>query len=91
MLDKATLESSRKGCDVMNIKFALGVSILLLTLLLSGCAGYYSGYGYYDQPYGYGYYGYPYGRFNYHYDNDDFHHRHRHDGDHHDRDHHDHW
>ena len=37
--------------------------VLLIGLLLTGCAGYYGGYGYYDYPYydyGYGYYGYPY-------------------------------
>jgi hypothetical protein len=37
--------------------------VFLIGLMLVGCAGYYSGYGYYDYPYydyGYGYYGYPY-------------------------------
>ena len=37
--------------------------VLLIGLLLTGCAGYYGGYGYPDYPYydyGYGYYGYPY-------------------------------
>ena len=40
----------------------LGI-VLLIGLMLTGCAGYYGGYGYYDYPYnnyGYGYYGYPY-------------------------------
>ena len=50
--------------------FVLGI-VLLIGLMLTGCAGYYGGYGYYDYPffgyddypyynYGYGYYGYPY-------------------------------
>ena len=41
--------------------------VLLIGLMLSGCAGYYGGYGYYDYPYydyGYGYYGYPYNYYN---------------------------
>ena len=38
----------------------LGI-VLLIGLMLSGCAGYYGGYGYYDFPYNnYGYYSYPY-------------------------------
>ncbi len=64
----------------MNIRFGLIALMLLLILALSGCAGYYSGYGYYNYPYGYGYYGYPYGRSYYHYDNGDFH-RYHHDRD----------
>lgn len=47
--------------------------VLLVGLMLTGCAGYYGGYGYHDFPnkhygyydypynnYGYGFYGYPY-------------------------------
>ena len=38
--------------------------IMLIGLVLTGCAGYYSGYGYYGNPYyndyDYGYYAYPY-------------------------------
>jgi len=40
----------------------LGI-VMLIGLILTGCAGYYGGYGYYDFPYydhDYGYYGYPY-------------------------------
>jgi len=36
---------------------------LLIGVMLTGCAGYYGGYGYYDSPYydyDYGYYGSPY-------------------------------
>ena len=43
-------------------KFILGI-VLLIGLMLTGCAGYYGGYGYYDYPYydyGYRYNGYPY-------------------------------
>ena len=42
--------------------FILGI-VLLIGLMLTGCAGYYGGYGYYDYPYynfGYGYYENPY-------------------------------
>jgi hypothetical protein len=44
--------------------FLLG-TVLLIGLMLTGCVGYYGGYGYYDYPhynYGYGYYGYPHYR-----------------------------
>jgi hypothetical protein len=37
--------------------------VLLIGFMLTGCAGYYGGYGYNDYPYNnydYGYYGYPY-------------------------------
>ena len=40
---------------------ALGI-VLLIGLMLTGCVGYYGGYGYYDYPYynnSYGYYLYP--------------------------------
>ena len=40
----------------------LGV-VLLIGLMLTGCVGYYGGYGYYDYPYadyGYRFYGFPY-------------------------------
>jgi hypothetical protein len=42
----------------------LGI-VLLIGLMLTGCAGYYSGYGYYESPYyqyDYGYYPYPHHR-----------------------------
>jgi hypothetical protein len=42
--------------------------VLLIGLMLTGCAGYYGGYGYYDFPYtdyGYGYYDYPYNNYGY--------------------------
>ena len=44
-------------------KIILWGIVLLIGLLLTGCVGYYGGYGYSDYPYydyGYGYYGYPY-------------------------------
>jgi hypothetical protein len=50
-------------------KIILGGMVLLTGLMLAGCAGTYSGYGYYNYPYhdyDYGYYGSPY---------DDGHHR----------------
>jgi hypothetical protein len=56
-----------KGSDQMNKRFVLLVTLLLVALILPGCAGYYSGYGYYGNgsPYGHGYYrhdyGYPHG------------------------------
>ena len=40
----------------------LGI-VFLIGFMLTGCAGYYGGYGFYDYPYydyGYRYYGYPY-------------------------------
>jgi hypothetical protein len=46
-------------------KFIFWGIVLLIGLLLTSCAGYYGGYGYYDYPYngyGYGYYGSPYYR-----------------------------
>ncbi len=70
----------KERSNVMNFKFGFIALMLLVILALSGCAGYYSGYGYYDYPYGYSYYGYPHGRF-YHYDRDDFHHHYQHDRD----------
>ncbi len=47
-------------------KIYFWIITLAFGLLLTGCAGYYSGYGYYDYPYydyGYGYY--PYGYYGY--------------------------
>ena len=47
---------------VRKVMIICGV-LLLIGIMLTGCAGYYSGYGYYDYPYydyGDGYYGYPY-------------------------------
>jgi hypothetical protein len=44
-------------------KVIFGGLALLIGLMLAGCAGYYSGYGYHEYPYHdyyYGYYGYPY-------------------------------
>ena len=51
-----------KGVISMDKKrIFLWVTMLVLGLMLTSCAGYYSGYGYYDYPYyDYGY-GYPYG------------------------------
>ena len=55
--------------------------VLLIGLMLTGCAGYYGGYGYYDYPYYgyydygypfYGYYGYPY--YGHHYEWGEHHH-----------------
>ena len=47
------------------MKILIGGAVLFLGLMSAGCAGYYSGYGYYDYPYyddyGYGYFVYPYG------------------------------
>jgi len=46
-------------------KFIFWGAVLLIGLMLTGCAGYYGGYGQYDYPYndyGYGYYGSPYYR-----------------------------
>ena len=46
------------------INILTGGIVLFLGLMLAGCAGYYSGYGYYDNPYyddyGSGYFVYPY-------------------------------
>ena len=64
-----------KGSDQMNKKFVLLVTLLLVALILPGCAGYYSGYGYYGDGYpsgyGYGYYrydhGYPHGYYQHRY------------------------
>ncbi len=46
-------------------KIILGGIALLIGLMLTGCAGYYSDYGYHEYPYyddyGYGYFVYPYG------------------------------
>ena len=61
----------------------LGI-VLLIGLILTGCAAYYGGYGYYDFPYydsGYGYYGYPY----YHHDHEWREHQHGWDEHNHDR------
>ncbi len=44
--------------------FLLG-TMLALGLILTSCAGYYSGYGYYDYPYYDDGYGYPYGYYGY--------------------------
>lgn len=47
-------------------KIVLGGVAILIWLILAGCAGYYSDYGYYDNPYyddyGYGYFVHPYDR-----------------------------
>ena len=47
-------------------KIVLGGIAILIWLILAGCAGYYSDYGYYDNPYyddyGYGHFVYPYDR-----------------------------
>ncbi len=56
---------NRKGVILVDKrKIVLGAIALLVGLMLTGCAGYYSGYGYYDNPYyndyDYGYYAYPY-------------------------------
>ena len=55
---------SRKGViSVGRKKIIWGGIVLLISLMLAGCAGTYSGYGYYDYPYydyDYGYYGSPY-------------------------------
>jgi hypothetical protein len=52
----------RKGVISMDKKrIVKGGIALLIGLLLTGCAGYYNGYGYYDYPYSdydYGYYDY---------------------------------
>jgi len=55
-----------KGVILMDKKriFLWGIMIVL-GLMLTSCAGYYSGYGYYNYPYyDYGY-GYPYGYYGY--------------------------
>ena len=52
----------RKDLDEEN-KIILWVIAFLIGFLLTGCAGYYGGYGNYDYSYydhGYQYYGYPY-------------------------------
>ena len=62
---------------------ALGI-VLLIGLMLTGCVGYYGGYGYYDDPYydsGYRYYGNPY----YHHGHEWREHEHGWDEHHHDR------
>ena len=56
---------NRKGVILVDKrKIVLGAIALLVGLMLTGCAEYYSGYGYYDNPYyndyDYGYYAYPY-------------------------------
>ena len=62
----------------------LGI-VLLVGLTLTGCAGYYSGYGHYDYPYydngyryygGYGLYDYPYYNYGYRYYGYPYHHGH---------------
>ena len=62
--------------------FSLGI-VLLVGLTLTGCAGYYSGYGHYDYPYydnGYRYYGgyglYDYPDYGYRYYGYPYHHGH---------------
>ena len=64
-----------KGSDQMNIRFALFAILLLVALILPGCAGYYDGYGYYGNGYsrGYGHFRYDDGH-PYRYDR--HHHRH---------------
>ena len=47
-------------------KIILWGIMLLIGFMLTGCAGYYGGYGYYDSPYygyDYGYYGFPYNHY----------------------------
>jgi hypothetical protein len=53
--------TNRKGVILVDKReIVLGAIALLIGLMLTGCAGYYNGYGYYDYPYSDHDYGYPY-------------------------------